>query len=256
MTTHHTDVQRWMVSAITGAEVDAANPERFVLANDRMTAAERLDVYRSGYRARLVECLADDYPVLAQALGDDFEALCLGYMEKHPSTNPNLNYFGRHMAAFCAETKDAFCKDLATLEWSLVEVLHAEAAKPLDPTALQAIPPEEWGGVRLIRSDAVRLHHFAYPVNAYFQAVRGDDESPPLPDAKPCADVIVYRKDHAIWRQELQPIPTQILEALLAGSTIGDALDPIEDDGTVGPNLMLWFKEWVEAGLFTRVELQ
>lgn len=252
----HADVQRWMVSAITGAEVDAANAAAYVIPNERMTAFERLDVYRSAYRARLIECLLDDYPVLAHALGEDaFESLCLGYMEKHPSTNPNLNFFGRHMASYCAEQKSAFEQELATLEWSLVEVLHAEAAKPLDPAALQAIPVDDWARALLVRSEAVRLHHFEYPVNAYFQAVRGDDLSPEIPTAKPGA-VLVYRKDHAIWRQELQPVPAQIVGALLEGKTIGDALDPIEDDGTVGSNLMLWFKEWVEAGLFTRVELR
>lgn len=250
---NHADVQRWMVSAITGAEVDAANPERHVLPNERMTAAERLDVYRSAYRARLVECLRDDYPVLAHAKGDDaFEALCLAYMEKHPSTNPNLNFFGRFMPSFC---DTPFERELATLEWSLVEVLHAEMGTPLDPSALQSIPVEDWARAVLVPSCAVRLHRFEYPVNAYFQSVRGDDQSPEIPAAKANA-VLVYRKDNQIWRQDLQPIPARILEALLQCQTIGDALDPIEDDGTVGPNLMVWFKEWVEAGLFSRVELQ
>ena len=47
----------------------------------------------------------------------------------------------------------------------------------------------------------------------------------------------------------------QILKAILAGESIENDLEFVEDDGTVGPNLLVWFREWVVAGMFTRVEL-
>ena len=38
---------------------------------------ERLAIYRRGYFNRLAECLADDFPALMSALGDqDFKTLC------------------------------------------------------------------------------------------------------------------------------------------------------------------------------------
>ena len=68
-----------------------------------MTAAERLAIYRDGYRARLVECLADDYPAVRHLLGAEaFEAIAHAYVDKHPSRSPNLNAFGRLMPAFLA----------------------------------------------------------------------------------------------------------------------------------------------------------
>jgi hypothetical protein len=270
------EAQMWMVSAITGADADAQarDVERFITAGPRMTASERFDIYRSGYLARLVECLLDDYPVLAAMLGEDpFDALCRAYVDRHPSASPNLNGFGRHMAAFCREVRlegdackgfDAlrvFASDLAALEWALVEVLHAECPPPLEVAALQAMAPDAWARARFIRSDALRLLRFEYPVNAVFIANRIDEIVPESPTRSPNA-VAVYRKDMQLWRMDLTPAMMGVLEPLALGKSLGEALAAIEADVTdadvlaqTGANLMVWFREWVDAGFFTRIEL-
>ena len=263
------DVQVWMVSAITGADADADahDVERYVTASSRLSAAGRFEIYRSGYHARLLECLLDDYPVLAAMLGEDaFGALCRAYVDRHPSASPNLNGFGRHMSAFCRETKldklpSVFAAELAALEWALVEVLHAETAAPLDIAALQALPPDAWAGARFIRNEAVRVFRFEYPVNAVFIANRIDEIVPDVPAPSPTA-VAAYRKDMTLWRMDLTPAMMGVLEPLLAGKTLGEALEALEADNTdpeilaqTGANLMVWFREWVDAGFFTRIEL-
>ena len=270
------DAQVWMVAAITGAEADAPpqDVERFVTPGPRMTASERFDVYRSGYHARLVECLLDDYPVLAAMLGDDrFGLLCRAYVDRHPSASPNLNAFGRHMASFCREVDleaaggdgfDAirvFASELAALEWALVEVLHAECPPPLDAAALQSIPPDAWARARFIKSDALRLFRFEYPVNAVFIANRIEEIVPAVPPPAPNA-VAVYRKDMQLWRMDLTPAMMSIVEPLVLGKSLGEALAALEAEVTdpevlaqTGASLMVWFREWVDAGFFTRIEL-
>jgi len=280
------DVQIWMVSAITGPEADAAakDVERYVTAGPRLSAADRFDIYRSGYHARLLECLLDDYPVLAAMLGrldeghEDhghsgcFEALCRAYVDRHPSASPNLNAFARHMASFCREVKleafpdfddlRVFASELAALEWALVEVLHAETAAPLEITALQALPPEAWARARFIKNPALHVFRFEYPVNAVFIANRIDEIVPEVPP--PAANAVaVYRKDMQLWRMDLTPAMLGVLEPLLAGKTLGEALEAIEAEAAdpeilaqTGANLMVWFREWVDAGFFTRIELE
>lgn len=287
MSTQHRplrDVQVWMVSAITGAEADAASHdvERYVTAGPRLSAAGRFDVYRSGYHARLVECLLDDYPVLAAMLRrkdaadeDRFAALCRAYVDRHPSSSPNLNGFGRHMASFCRELTgpssplegllpNVFASELATLEWALVEVLHAECAPPLDVSALQALPPDSWARARFVASEALRLYRFEYPVNAVFIENRIEETVPEVPAPSPNA-IAVYRKDTMLWRMEQTPAMMAVLEPLVAGKTLGEALAAIEADESnpehegivaqLGANLMVWFRDWVSAGFFTRIEI-
>ena len=271
------DVQVWTVGAISGVGADADDQAvtRYVTAGPRLSAAERFDIYRSGYHARLIECLLDDYPVLAAMLDRDgdgqFAALCRAYVDRHPSASPNLNGFGRHMASFCREVAleafpgfaavGPFASDLAALEWALVEVLHAETAPPLDIAALQALPPESWASARFIASDALRLLRFAYPVNAVFIANRIDEIVPEVPAPSPNA-VAVYRKDMQLWRMDLTPAMLGVLEPLVAGKSLGEALETVEAECTdpdvlaqTGANLMVWFREWVDAGFFTRVVL-
>ena len=271
------DVQIWMVGAITGADADAdaKDVERYVTAGPHLSAAGRFEIYRSGYHARLVECLLDDYPVLAailDRLGDDqFGALCRAYVDRHPSASPNLNGFGRHMASFCREVKlegfpgfaalGVFASELAALEWALVEVLHAETAPPLQIEALQSMPPEAWARARFIRSEALRVFRFEYPVNAVFIANRIEGIVPGVPAPSRNA-VAVYRKDVQLWRMELTPAMLAVLEPLVAGKTLGEALAAIEADESdpevlaqTGANLMVWFREWVDSGFFTRIEL-
>ena len=270
------DTQVWMVSAITGAEADAAGHdlERFITPGPRMTASERFDIYRTGYHARLVECLLDDYPVLAAMLGEDvIGLLCRAYVDRHPSASPNLNGFGRHMSAFCREVElegegsesfaacRVFASELATLEWALVEVLHAECPPPLEVTALQSVPPDAWARARFIPSEALRLFRFEYPVNAVFIANRIEEIVPELPAPSPNG-VAVYRKDMQLWRMDLTPAMLGIVEPLVAGKSLGEALAAIEESVTdpevlaqTGANLMVWFREWVDAGFFTRIEI-
>ena len=270
------EIQVWMVGAITGAEADAprADLERFITPGPRLTASERFDIYRSGYHARLVECLLDDYPVLAAMLGDDqFGLLCRAYVDRHPSTSPNLNAFGRHMASLCRDVQlegegaagfDAvrvFASELAALEWALIEVLHAECPPPLEVAALQSVPPDAWVRARFIRSDALRLLRFEYPVNAVFIANRIEETIPEVPERAPNA-VAVYRKDRQLWRMDLTPAMMGIVEPLVLGKSLGEALADIEESVTdpellaqTSANLMVWFREWVDAGFFTRIEI-
>ena len=244
-----------------------ADAARFLTRGPKLDAADRLAIYRHGYRARLVECLADDYPALQFALGEEpFEALCHEYIERHPSSSPSLNFFGRHMARFCREGASRgllaardFAADLAALEWALVEVLHARAADALSPEALGAIPVERWPSARLPPSDTARVLRFDYPVSAFFQRFKMG-EHPTVP-ARARSATAVYRTDVTLWRMDLTPAMATLLESLFRGATLGDALGQLEgglderEAAEAERSVMLWFQEWVKGGLFARVEL-
>jgi hypothetical protein len=252
------DLQAWLVSAICDhLEADAA---AVVTAGPKLSARERLDIYRYGYRARLRECLGDDYPALAATLGESgFAALCDAYIEQYPSASPSLNAFGRNMSALCAKEHGAFLAELARLEWALVEVVHAEMPAPLDLAALQTLSPEAWNAVRLTKSDAVRLLEFEHETNAYYQAFRSAGTLGPYPPPQASATA-VYRIGPTLWRMDLTPAMTRVLSALFAEATISEALNQIHVDER-DPNALaeaersvtVWFSAWVRAGFFASV---
>jgi hypothetical protein len=237
---------------------------RLLTRGPSLSALERLEIYRHAYHARLVECLADDYPVLKHAMGHAaFDRLCRAYIAHHPSKSPSLNYFGAIMAVFCRDEAPepfglrGFAADLAALEWAVVEVIHAPSAPPLTIEALDRMPADGWAAARLEPNTAFRLLRFEYPVNEYFQAVR-DRADPTVPNAALSATV-VYRSGPTVWRMDLTPPMFEVLSALCTGETLGASLGRAENalagaaPVEIAQRVTHWFREWVASGLFVRV---
>lgn len=216
-----------------------------------MAPMERVDVYNGGYLARLKGALESDYPGVLYALGDHgFFHLAHDYVRAHPSDDPNLVVFGRHLADFFARRKDykprAFLRDLARLEWAMVEAFHSERTEPLAGEDLSGIHGEDWPRVVLSVSPSLRLLETTYPVNGFLQAVF-DEKEPEVP-ARQRSWLAVYRKDFRVWRLRLEKEAFAVLSALARGETFGTALAfAAERAEHVGS----WFQTWAADGLFT-----
>jgi hypothetical protein len=268
-------LQDWFVAAVThpanviesvrergavGDEpVGVADAERVVAPSSRLSGLERVAIYHEAYRARLVECLADDYPALQHALGpSSFESLCHAYITEHPSRSSNLNSFGRQLSTFCRARSvplAEFSADLAALEWAMVEVVHEASAERLSEEALADLRPEDWTSARFTPNDIVRVLQFRYPVNAYFQAYNTDGD-PSVPEPAWSATA-VFCDGPTVWRMDLGPAMHALLDALFRGRSLGVALESLATSGQLGheeaPSVMRWFREWVRHGFFARI---
>jgi len=154
-----------------------------------------------------------------------------------------------------------FLADLATLEWTLVEVLHAQAPPPLSAETLGAIEEDAWPRAKLRRSETARVVRFSYPVNRYYQAFRQGDPIAP-PDAAPSA-TLVYRHAQRLWRLDLTPAMAKLVEGLFSGMPLGEAMGAIEETITnvdeledAERNVGIWFQEWIGSSVFAAVELE
>jgi hypothetical protein len=257
----------WFLAVITTPEqepapVDLISAGRLVTPSSTLSSLERLEIYRRSYQARLIECLADDYPILQETLGEEaFESLCRAYIDKHPSTEPSLNRFGRHMADFCREQLLAerdFATDLAALEWAIVLAIHAPTAPPLTAQDLARISAESWPQIRLVPNPSLGVHAFDYPVSTYLTARRRGDEAA-VPARRRCS-VAVYRTEQSVWRLELAPPMVTLVEALSRGETLGASLELVASqlDGVseteAAQNVTTWFSHAVSSGLFSGIE--
>jgi hypothetical protein len=266
-------LQEWFTSAVlhpggisaslresaATARVTEDDLERLVQPSATLSGAERVAIYREAYRSRLVECLADDYPTVKHALGEeDFDAACLAYIDRYPSRSPSLNFYGRGMASFLrgwSHPHAAFAADLAAIEWALVEVLHAGAAQRLSHEALSVIPLSRWPAARMVPSPTVRLLELGHPANAYFQEFRqGHDPAVPQPRWSATA---VYRDGATLWRMELNRSMHVLLRELFAGRTLGEAVEALAAEESAneqqGSQVMQWFREWIEHGFFAQI---
>ena len=238
----------------------AAALERVLVSSPRLAALERIGIYHYAYHARLIDCLADDFPSVLHALGREaFDALAREVIARHPSDHPNLNRYGERLVRHCRDARTrlprrVFIAELAALEWSMVEVLHAQAAPTLSLAALQAIPLPRWGAVRFKASETVRLLRTGYPVNRYLQAHR-DEAAPSIP-ARRASATAIYRKGFTVWRMDLTMPMAGVLKSLFQGAPLGQALAALAqalgpaDQERLAGQVMIWFRDWVRSGFF------
>ncbi|MEZ5963885.1 MAG: DNA-binding domain-containing protein [Planctomycetota bacterium] len=264
------DLQAWLsiVMRHPGLASDAVRARsaraRFPLAavlagaivkpNERMTVTDRLQVYNSGYLARLYDVLSEDYPVLRAHLGEDaFHRLCAAYVARHPSRHPNLNQLGKHLPVFVARQHDlpsvAFAAELATLERRISDAFDAPEFAPIGEERLRAVAPDAWARARLACNPSLRLEAFRYPVNAYYIA-RREGASPSRPRPRR-SHVAIFRQGGHVYRRELEPTAFAVLAALASGETLGRALERAGAAELVGG----WFQTWAGDGLFVDVRV-
>lgn len=210
---------------------------------------ERLQVYADAYFWRLRDVLAEDFPRLAERLGDDaFEALAAAYLRAHPSRDPSLRHLGDALPAFLARSDgDApWLADLARLERARVDVFDAADDRPLTSEDLRAIPSEAWAELRFAPIRALCVVHLDWPVVPYWS-----DEaalpSRPEPTAVRVWRDAEYRVHHAV----LAGRADEALEAIRGGGTFADLCAVYADLSTEegAHRVTALLARWVEDGI-------
>jgi hypothetical protein len=286
-------IQRWLQAVITypdgveaalssseaRAEIDVP-PEKIedvVEPSTRRTSIERLEVYANAYYARLLECLRDEFPALLHAAGEEvFDGLAFGYLQSYPSHSYTLSELSRQFAQYLEETRPRdedepsgeaawpdFMIDLVRLERCYSEIFDGPGAERL--TLLRAedlrdLAPDAWAGSRLTCVPCLRLLSLRYPVHEYATAVR-EKQDPDLPDPEPTW-LAISRITYVVRRWTLTRVQFELLTALIAGETVGSAIEgaaklAVESGESVdrlAERLRDWFAEWSAAGFFLAIQ--
>lgn len=293
---HRLDVvQRWFQTVITddggvqeGMESSDAQKliplargqlEQVIRRSSNLRAEERLSIYANAYYARLVECLAECFPVLKKAVGNEiFESFAVEYLQHHPPQSYTLDKLGEHFSRFLEETRPDlsqegkppekpnwpdFLIDLCRLEWTIAKVFDGPGIEDkaiLTAADLQDLAPERFGEARLIPVVCLRLLTFRYPVNSYYTAARrcGKDEEPPIPPPG-AQHVAITRYDYIVRRFELTYPQKVLLETLRSGKSVAEAIAVAanaseREDDELAEQLHSWFSFWTSERFFQSIE--
>lgn len=279
-------------SARRHLDVAPEDVEQVIARSEAQTSVERLSIYANAYYARLLECLGEEFPVLKQTLGEEtFDAFATDYLQRYPSQSYTLGKLGESFAVYLAETRPEegdqadegalaevdsgetddpnggelpadwpnFLIDLAALEWIFSQVFDGpgiEGQTLLTSEQLQAIDAEQWPSARLEVVPCLKLLALRFPVNAFYTAMRrGEEPALPGPGASWLA---ITRRDFIVRRHELTERQYELLSALVAGDTIGAAIEraaraPGGDLEQFVVELGDWFRDWAAADFFQRV---
>lgn len=222
-----------------------------VTGSETLSPADRLNIYANMYFFRILDCLKDDFPSLVRILGDDgFHNLITDYLQAHPPTHYSLRYAGEHMAAFlgchpegearrisneirsAARNDNAWAHnhvlaDLARLEWALITAFDAADATSLSAADLHAIPPEQWGELKLALHPSCQLLTFEWDaLSAYEKILEGSRE---VVGAQTPTHVRIWRQDLQVMHVSMTATEMQFLEMIAGGKTLSVILSEAKD---------------------------
>lgn len=263
--------------------------EKVITRSRALTAAERLAIYANAYHTRLLECLAEVFPMLKRTLGEEaFDGLAFGYLQDYPSRSYTLNELSRHFPRYLQETRpegdgadsepsDAgssvepptlpndwpdFLIDLAQLEWVIYEVFDGpgvEGQALLGADQLLHIPAERWLEARLELVPCLQLLAMRFPVNDYYTSLRRakEGETVSIPPSGQ-SYVALNRRQFVVRRYNLSRTEFGLLQAIEDGQPIGQAIEAAAlatdyDQDQLAAHLQLWFRNWTAEGFFRGV---
>jgi hypothetical protein len=221
-----------------------AKAEELMKPGDNLSSAERLELYHRQYWFRVLDSVADDFPVLRRMAGEEtFWTLLEGYLQAFPSESYTLRHLGRAVAKFVAgwegidATRRRWFSAVAELEYAAMETFEAAGREPL--------PPERIASEVLELQPHVRLVKVSVPADLCFTW----ETFEPSQEETTC--VAVWRGAKGAHMQRLDAVEYVLLERLREGKSLEELFaDPVEPEPTAA-EVQQWFAEWQSRGWIT-----
>jgi hypothetical protein len=266
------ELQAWFQQQLTGVGATGAwTIDELIEPSQQRTPAERLSVYQNAYVARLVDCLATEFPAVQHAVGKEtFFTFATADLTLHPPQSYTLGQLGAEFAETLQSLRPPrdgaapdfgdFLVQLATYERMVSEVFDAEGPERgggLDAAVLSRLSADDLNDCRLELYPCVRLFEADFPVHEYVSAVRRDREPEPSPPRP--VRLVLHRQEYVVRRFEVAAWQFALLQALLAGETMASALSgalakSAKEHAEVRPDAaFIAFEQWSRGEIFRRL---
>lgn len=223
------------------------SPEFFRIADEiikpgpSLTSAERLELYHRQYWFRILDSLAEDFPVLRRMAGDAlFWELIEAYLLERPSRSFTLRHLGEAFAGFIEistlldETRQTWFGSIARIEYAFMECF--ESAQGALPEA------EDLAESVLELQEHVKLLHLPVPADSCWD---WEDFSPALAQDTQIVDIAVWREPSGRNRKErIEAAEVPLLLRLKQGIRLGELFDSLPEPIPTEEEITLWFAKW------------
>ena len=246
----------------------------FIKRNDRLTSAERLEIYSRSYWSRVLDSLYDDFPGLRAVLGQRaFHRLSRAYLADCPSRSFTLRNLGSRLGDWLQRnpqysgSRHELSLDMARLEWAHIEAFDNAAEKVLGPEDLLELGP----AFRARLQPYVRLLTLTYPVDDLRILVnrtsdeRGAASNVALKQVRRHLTrrvsrlnpervfLAVHRLNFTVYYRRIGAEQYRLLGALRDGQPFGRAIRDAFEDSSASIDeqrsmLEQWFAVWAEFG--------
>lgn len=241
---------------------DTAAPA-WVSPGGRANPKTQLAAYSHAYRARLIEVLANDFPAVLRAIGEeDFNELAETYIHEHPSRYFSLREFGSHLPHFIQQSGDhphrPWLYELACFEWALCNAFNAADAPILTEQAMATIAPADWPQLHFVIHPSVRRLGFVWNTPEMWKLLTSDTPVDVVPRAGEEVSFWLIWRDRLLMRfRSLSDDEQSALDTLCANGSfdaVCATLAAFSDVEEVPLRAATLLKTWIGQGLITRVD--
>ena len=238
----------------------------WVSASGRAAPETQLAVYTHAYAARLIEVLANDYPAVHMAVGDEyFKRLADDYIQACPSRYFSLRDFGAHMPEFVAgQLKQHACYrdmpwliELALFEWTLGQAFDAADTGLCTEQDMAAISPQAWPELRFAVHPSVHRLDFEWNIPEMWQALTADPPTPVSAVRSSSAPWLVWREQLITRFRSMQSDEQQALDKVREGGSFDDVcevLATLMSERDVPLRAAGLLKGWIGQGLISGIQ--
>jgi len=227
--------------------------------DDKGDEASRLAVYQQGYRIRLREALATEFPGLALLAGRRFSSLLDDYVTAQPSTHFNIRWHGDGLARFLAHTSP-WCErpelvEMAQLDWAISTAFDAADHASVSASDLAGIAPEAWAALRLHPLAHARLLRCTCNIDAFRRAADRHGPRPALRRWRHPRHLLVWRPALEVHYRQVAPGELPALLGTLNGETFALLCERLaERHGAEAlPRMAALLVQWLDEGLIGRL---
>lgn len=209
-------------------------------------ACAALAIYRDSVIGAMSAALAAAYPVCQALVGAGFfRRMAASYIERHPSTQPDLDRYGAQLPEFIEAYEAAaglgYLADVARLEWAWQCAFYAPEPAPFDAQALAGLAAGVQEDIVFEPAPGAALLHSPYPVQRIWQLHQASAGAEPetLELTEGAVTVFVWRHAERVRMAAVDGGGRELLVRLAAGQTLGEicaglaALQPPVDPAAV-----------------------
>ncbi|HEX6102718.1 MAG TPA: DNA-binding domain-containing protein [Alphaproteobacteria bacterium] len=223
--------RRFHAAVLEGREGSVAS----LIEGDGIAPDRRLQIHRNAARLLLIEALTANFPATCRMVGGEFFTHAAAeFIRRHPPRLPRLAEYGAELPDFLASFPPAatlpWLSDLARLEWAMLACQEAEEGLALTAADLEERAPETLPQLRFAPHPACRLLASPWPVDRIRSfALAPDGGFAPAMQGDPVR-LLIRRTAAGVMLRRLGDADFTLLERLLAGFTLGEALEGLESD--------------------------
>jgi hypothetical protein len=240
------DFQSWLVAATPSASL-----------GDGSRAMAGLAVYQNNYRAQLVGCLEQSYPLVRTWIGEDaFRTAAITHIDKHPphawTLDAYADGFDQTLVALFPDNPDVH--ELAWIEHALTAAFIAPDVRPV---ALDALAHIDWDTAVLSISPSFQSAAATTNAEQIWTALWEQTEAPESEMLARPAGLLVWRRGYTSHLKQVDALEREALLQLRASGSFTALCDWLverlgEADGVVKAGELL--ANWLAAELIIGIE--